>query len=105
MYTIVDKLIKEIKIMDLTSKQYILSKKNFQLYWNLEALSLITEYVDYAVISDLLEYTSSFPDYTIREKSAKILSKYDESDTIILKNKMLSDENYYVKKCACSSDE
>ena len=44
---VLNELISEIKTMDIKSKQYILSKKNFQLYWNLEALSYITEYVKY----------------------------------------------------------
>lgn len=95
----ISKIVEELKSMDLNSKQYVLSKKNFQLYWNLEGLYYCANCVDYVDVADSLEYSAKFIDYTIREKAAKVLTRYNCNEADTLKCILKNDENYYVKNC------
>ena len=74
-------------------------KKNkllFSLYWYLEALSNcnITEHEE--EVLQILNFTIDFCDYTIREKTAKLLNKLPHPPYEILQ-KAKSDQNFYVK--------
>ena len=75
------------------------TKKIFNLYWCLETLGEINAPTDSNLIS-VLEKTCSFKEYTIREKSAFVLSKLDNSCQEItkLKENLKNDENFYVKR-------
>lgn len=88
---------------------YLLNKKNFNLYWNLEALFSIFSSnevkqkvidsecnIDYTKdLINILSITAKSQDYTIREKTAKLSSLLNIEQIInILKN----DPNIYVKK-------
>lgn len=87
------------RIKELTNeKQYVISKRNFQLYWCLEALYNVIDKVEFAQIKDILFATADFNDYTIREKTAKIVAKLDNSELSELKEKLKEDENYYVRR-------
>ena len=112
---LINNIINEIKItlnnIDEKSKSrsYINNKKNFNLYWNLEALINIFSNIDdknYAVsqniienIFEIIKITYKSQDYTIREKTAKLICML-KKDTLLeeiitfLKN----DKNIYVKK-------
>lgn len=89
---------REIEQIDLKSKQYVVNKRNFQLYWCLEALYNIVEIIDFETIKDIVIKAGGFYDYTIREKIAKILTKLDNLELNELKEKLKNDENYYVRK-------
>ena len=92
----IEEILSVIDNLSKNEKQYKISKRNFQLYWSLEALYNIIEEIDIAKIKNILEKTIDFEDYTIREKTAKILSKtvgFDE-----LKAKLKNDSNYYVRR-------
>lgn len=90
-------ILDEIKKIDSQSKQYIISKRNFQLYWCLEALFKIIDGIDFELIKDILLQTGEFCDYTIREKTAKILARINNPKVEPLKEKLRNDENYYVR--------
>lgn len=92
------RIINDIKELDLCAKQYVVSKRNFQLYWALEALYNIINMVDFDKIKDILEFCADFYDYTIREKTAKIVSKLDNPQVQEMKEKLMNDENYYVRR-------
>lgn len=92
-----DILIK-IEAIDSQSKQYIISKNNFQLYWSLEALFRIIKLINPENIYDIISKTCEFYDYTIREKTAKILTKIDTKEFKKIKEKLSNDENYYVRR-------
>lgn len=94
----IKRLMEHIARLEATEKQYVVSKRNFQLYWCLEALYYCVENIDLSTIHPILTKTAEFYDYTIREKTAKILSKISDSRFDLLKNKLLSDENYYVRQ-------
>lgn len=91
-------LLDEIEKIDLKSKQYVISKRNFQLYWCLEALYNVIDIIDFEKIRSIIFKTCCFHDYTIREKTAKIVAKIDNFELNELKEKLRNDENYYVRR-------
>lgn len=96
-------IIKEIdesnaELKPFHQKRYVVSKRNFQLYWCLEALYNCVENVKLEKIKDIFFWCTDFYDYTIREKTAKILTKIDSSELSELKEKLKNDENYYVRR-------
>lgn len=88
----------EIEKLDLSAMQYVVSKRNFQLYWSLKALYNYATDIDANIINPILLKTGEFYDYTIREKTARILAKLDNPELNNLKEKLKSDENYYVRR-------
>lgn len=91
----------EIENLDLSAKQYVVSKRNFQLYWCLDVLYDFAELIPLEHIKTLILKCGNFYDYTIREKIAKILSinlYYNDSEIDALKEKLKNDENYYVRR-------
>lgn len=94
----INKILNEIEIIDQKSKQYVISKRNFQLYWCLEALYNIINYVEFEKIKNIIQKTGNFYDYTIREKTAKIVAKLDNLELNELKEKLKNDDNYYVRR-------
>lgn len=91
-------ILDEISKLDKNDKQYKISKRNFQLYWALEALFCIVEKINPIEIKDILFVTAGFEDYTIREKTAKILSMVDDELFDGIKINLSKDENYYVRR-------
>lgn len=92
-------ILKRIEELEANEKQYVISKRNFQLYWCLEALFNIVDKINFDQIKEILLITGEFRDYTIREKTAKILSKLpDYHEILTLKKQLANDENYYVRR-------
>ncbi len=92
--------LEELKIYNL-KKSYLLNKKTFSLYWNLEALVSLSDKITLTKnLEDILSQTSSFNDYTIREKCALLLSRLKESNetTLNLMTKLKNDDNIFVKR-------
>ena len=72
-----------------------ITKKTFKLYWYMEALSEITdEITDMEKLKEIIEFTYRDENYTIREKSAKILSRITGLEEY--KEVLKQDENPYV---------
>lgn len=94
----INKILARISELETDEKQYVISKRNFQLYWCLESLCNIIDIVEFAQIKDILFATADFSDYTIREKTAKIVAKLDIFELDELKEKLKNDENYYVRR-------
>ena len=96
------KIIEEIDItlseLDIETKNrsYVQNKKNFNLYWNLEALINIADKISpNQRLLEILKITASSNDYTIREKTAKAASIFSLTEILdILKD----DTNIYVRK-------
>lgn len=81
---------------EVKNRSYVQNKKNFNLYWNLEAIISIHDRItpDEDLIS-ILKITAHSNDYTIREKTAKAAKILNLDDiTELLKN----DTNIYVRK-------
>lgn len=94
----ITKILSKIEELEKNEKQYVLSKRNFQLYWSLEALYSIIEEIEFDRVKDILLRTGEFQDYTIREKTAKILVKLDHKEISEIKEKLKNDSNYYVRR-------
>ncbi len=91
------KLIEEIKEVP-KNKSYIANKKNFSLYWYLEAVYVLFEeqHFDDDYI-EILDICSRSDQYTIREKCAKIVSKFkNRSELKDILQRLQYDENFYV---------
>ncbi len=80
----------------LNTKSHAKNKKIFALYWLLEALSICQSPLYRQKILNILNITIDFKDYTIREKTAKILAKMDNAPMQLLQKANL-DQNFYVK--------
>ncbi len=102
-----NEILKEIKItlsnIDETSKNrsYVQNKKNFNLYWNLEALASISDKViPTSELQRLLVKTALSNDYTIREKTAKVAYSFSLKNNNFKKiiELLKDDNNIYVKK-------
>lgn len=95
---IINTLLVEIEKIDKTSKQYVISKRNFQLYWCLEALYNTISNIEVNEIKTIIIQCANFPDYTIREKTAKILAKINNKEFDEIKEILRNDTNYYVRR-------
>ncbi len=87
------KLAKFAKTFDLQDGKYKVNKEIFKLYWYLETIYHFTDFIE---IKDIILETKDISDYTIREKTAKILSKLNDFEQI--KQELKQDENYYVRR-------
>ena len=93
------KLINEIKEIlnsnePKTKKSHAKNKKVFAFYWFLEMLE------NNARVLEIIDFALGFPDYTIREKGAKILAKIQNPPPKLLQ-KAKTDQNFYVKNLLC----
>ena len=82
--------------IEVKNRSYVQNKKNFNLYWNLEALISISD----LVVADehllkILKITAESNDYTIREKTAKAAQVFGFEQVL---ESLKDDTNVYVKK-------
>ena len=94
----INALLKEINDIP-KNKSYLANKKNFSLYWYLEALYVFLkrENPDEEIIS-ILDICSKSCEYTIREKCAKIASLFKQNVNVReIFNRLALDENFYVR--------
>ena len=79
--------------------KYKINKEVFKLYWYLETISTFVEFIDAETLFEILSKTKNVKDYTIREKTAKIISKIKNSSKFdALKAELKQDQNYYVQR-------
>ena len=82
------------------NKSYMANKKNFSLYWYLEALYVFLKSPEPdEEIVDIIDLCSQSNEYTIREKCAKIVSLFQNSTNSKLNTifeRLQNDENFYV---------
>ena len=82
--------------VEVKNRSYVQNKKNFNLYWNLEALINISDLVNADEhLLKILKITAESNDYTIREKTAKAAQVFCFEEII---NSLKDDTNVYVKK-------
>ena len=86
-------LAKIVKTFDPQDGKYKVNKEIFKLYWYLETIYHFAEFID---IKEIIFETKDITDYTIREKTAKILSKFDNFEEF--KQELKQDKNYYVRR-------
>ena len=92
-------LIRKVGEFDLSDGKYKVNKEVFKLYWCLETIYQFTNSINSAILKEILQETKSVGDYTIREKTAKILSKLTcDEDLNEIKLQLKNDKNYYVRR-------
>lgn len=89
-------LAKIVKTFNIQDGKYKVNKEIFKLYWYLETIYHFTEFINTDIMEKIISETKDIKDYTIREKTAKILSKFDNFKEI--KQELKNDENYYVRR-------
>ena len=93
------KLIDKILKFDIKQGKYRINKEIFKLYWSLEALNIYYDKINVDDLKKILNYTKSIDEYTIREKTAKILTNdINDNDLYHIKQMLKHDENYYVRR-------
>ncbi len=89
----------KVQKFDIQEGKYKINKEVFKLYWYLETIFHFSQFFKNSDLTAILTETASIKDYTIREKTAKILSKVQKDDTLLkLKEILKKDENYYVRR-------
>lgn len=88
-----------VEKFDLQEGKYKINKQVFKLYWYLETVYIFACRIEEKDLLNILQITASINEYTIREKTAKILTQDFLSPKLhnlrqILKN----DTNYYVRR-------
>lgn len=78
-----------------SQKNHAKNKLTFNLYWLLSTISILN-INNIRNLENILTKTADFLDYTIREKTALILSKMENPPNELLQ-KLKQDENIYVK--------
>ena len=92
-------LAEKTKTFDIQDGKYKINKEIFKLYWYLETISEFTEHIDKSRLLDIIQETKGIFDYTIREKTAKILSKLEQYQEFSeIRKELKEDKNYYVRR-------
>lgn len=96
---LINQLLDKIKDFDLQEGKYKINKEVFKLYWCLEAVNIYFNKISTTDLKEILNVTKSIQDYTIREKTAKILThELFDKDLIKIRNELKNDSNYYVRR-------
>lgn len=92
-------LIDVIKDFDLQDGKYKVNKEVFKLYWCMETLFEFAVFTNLEELKKILLVTAKINDYTIREKTAKILTlKFEDAELETLRLTLKQDNNYYVRR-------
>lgn len=92
-------IIEKVNKFDIQDGKYKINKEVFKLYWYLETIYEFSELIDINSLKTIISKTKNIPDYTIREKTAKILSKIqNDKDLLTIKQELKKDQNYYVRR-------
>lgn len=94
-----ENLIEKVKEFDFQDGKYKVNKEVFKLYWCLETIYEFTDCVSLSSIKKIVSRTKDIDEYTIREKTAKILSKnFEDNELNKIRNLLKNDKNYYVRR-------
>lgn len=94
-----EKLILIVKEFDFQDGKYKVNKEVFKLYWCLETIFEFTDYIDIEVLKHIIFQTKNINEYTIREKTAKILTKnFEDTELEKIRQQLKQDKNYYVQR-------
>lgn len=92
-------LLDEVEKIDFREKKYKTNKFVFKLYWCLEAVYDFWDKINFGVLKQIILRSKNIREYTIREKSAKILSHgFDDTELDCARKELQADENYYVSR-------
>ncbi|MDR1168276.1 MAG: hypothetical protein LBK53_05220 [Heliobacteriaceae bacterium] len=92
-------ILEQVRNNEKANSGYKVNKEVFKLYWCLEALYEFCEFLPEASVKEILLNTKDIKEYTIREKTAKILTKsFDSPDLLKIRQDLKNDRHYYVRR-------
>lgn len=92
-------LLEKIKEFNIQDGKYKVNKEVFKLYWCLETIYHLYDKFDIQSLKCILYSTRNIEDYTIREKTAKILTKNFNDELLTkIRIELKNDKNYYVRR-------
>ena len=95
-----------LKLVDAVEKtvfcgdgNYKVNKQAFKLYWCLETIYEFYDKTDFSKLKEIIKRASKIGEYTIREKTAKILThEFEDTELQEIKKSLQKDTNYYVRR-------
>jgi hypothetical protein len=93
------KLTDTVSQFDFSDGKYKVNKEAFKLYWCLETIYVFFDCFNIEELKPILMKTKNIGEYTIREKTAKILTNnFEDKDLSQIKAELKNDSNYYVRR-------
>jgi len=92
-------LLDTVKDFNIQDGKYKINKEVFKLYWCLETIYNFAHKIPLTTLKEILLITKDINDYTIREKTAKILSLgFEDRELSAAREELRHDPNYYVRR-------
>lgn len=92
-------LLEIISTFDFQQGKYKVNKEVFKLYWCLECVYAFFEKIPFSELKQIILKAKDIEEYTIREKSAKILTcNFEDAELQQAKDELKNDSNYYVRR-------
>lgn len=92
-------LLDVIKDFNFQDGKYKVNKEVFKLYWCLETIYEFSDFMEFEKLKEILLTSKNINEYTIREKTAKILTKdFPNDDLLKARLELKNDKNYYVRR-------
>lgn len=92
-------LLDNIETLDLFDGKYKVNKEVFKLYWCLETAYVFWDKFNIEDLKKIILRSKNIQEYTIREKTAKILSRgFEDEDLKKACEELKNDSNYYVRR-------
>lgn len=97
--SLTNNLLEKIQQFNFQQGKYKVNKEVFKLYWCLETIYTFYEEINLSEIKPILLQAKDIEEYTIREKTAKILTKnFEDIELQKVKEQLENDSNYYVRR-------
>lgn len=92
-------LAQKVKKFDIQEGKYKINKEIFKLYWYLETIYRFSDFFKKDDLKQIITETKDITEYTIREKTAKILSNIEKDEELNkIQHELKNDSNYYVRR-------
>lgn len=88
-----------VEKFDFQDGKYKVNKEAFKLYWCLETIYEFWDKIDFNDLKEIISRSKNIGEYTIREKTAKILTRsINDTEINMIRNELKNDSNYYVRR-------
>lgn len=97
--TLTLELLNKIEEFDFQEGKYKVNKEVFKLYWCLEVCYEFWDKINFKELKQIILRAKDIQEYTIREKTAKILTRdFNDTELENAKLELKNDANYYVRR-------
>ena len=88
-----------VEKFDFQDGKYKVNKEAFKLYWCLETVYVFWDKIEPQELKEIILRAKNIDEYTIREKTAKILTQnINDKELLKAKEELKNDKNYYVRR-------